>query len=173
MTFRYATMHHTFKGIYLKVDNHVTDPNASAEITNILYENITMEEPEQVPIWIGPAQEADSKNACSLTWPELPLSKCPPPIPTVTWTNLTLRNIRVIGAKVSPGVIFGNSENPIRGLVFDGVVFDPASPRARPWKDQFYYCKGVDHGVATHSTTPVPPCFSTSSSARVSRVIRE
>ena len=163
VTFRHATMHHTYKGIYMKVDNHVTNPNATAEITNILYENITMEEPEQVPIWIGPAQEADSKNACSLAWPELPGSKCPPPIPTVDWTNVTLRNIRVVGAKVSPGIIFGNSENPMRGLVFDNVVFDPVDPKARPWKEQFYYCKGVDRGVATHGTMPVPPCFSTTS----------
>ena len=27
---------------------------------DILFENVTMDEPEQVPIWIGPAQEADS-----------------------------------------------------------------------------------------------------------------
>ena len=42
-------MHHTFKGIYMKSASRAhPDPRASAEITNILYENITMEEPEQV-----------------------------------------------------------------------------------------------------------------------------
>eukprot|EP00966_Prymnesium_polylepis_P053060 1228356-Prymnesium_polylepis.1 len=92
-----------------------------------------MEEPEQVPIWIGPAQEADSANACSLAWPELPFAKCPPPLATVRWSNITLRDIRVRGAKVSPGIIFGNADSPMEGVVFDGVVFDPVDPHARPW----------------------------------------
>jgi hypothetical protein len=74
------------------------------------YEDITMEAPEQVPIWIGPAQEADSANACSLAWPELrPLAKCPPPLATVRWTNVTLRNVRVRNATESPGLVFGNN----------------------------------------------------------------
>ena len=90
ITFRNAYMHHTFKGIYMKSASRAhPDPKASAEITNILYENITMEAPEQVPIWIGPAQEADSDNACSLVWPELPWAKCPAPLTTVQWSNIT------------------------------------------------------------------------------------
>ena len=72
------------KGIYIKSANRAhPDPQATAEITDILYENVTMEAPEQVPIWIGPAQEGDSANACSLFWPELPGSKCPAPLGTV------------------------------------------------------------------------------------------
>ena len=160
VTFRRANMHHTVKGIYIKAGSRAhPDPQASAEITDILYENITMEAPEQVPIWIGPAQEADSANACSLAWPELaPLAKCPAPLQTVRWTNITLRNIRVRDAKVSPGVLFGNGTHPMEGVVFDGVVFEPADPSARPWGNEFYYCAGV-HGVARGGTTPVPPCF--------------
>ena len=161
VTFRRATMHHTYKGIYMKSGNRAhPDPKATAEITDILYENITMEAPEQVPIWIGPAQEADSANACSLAWPELrPLAKCPEPLATVRWTNITLRNVRVRGAKESPGLVFGNKPSPMEGVIFDGVVFEPADPKARPWGDQFYYCDGV-RGVATGGTTPMPPCFS-------------
>ena len=159
ITFRRATMHHTLKGIYMKSANRAhPDPNATAEITDILYENITMEAPEQVPIWIGPAQEADSANACSLVWPELPFAKCPPPLPTVKWTNITLRNILVRGSKVSPGVVYGNPDSPMRGIAFENVVFDPVDPSSRPWKDKFYYCKGVQ-GIATRGTTPLPPCF--------------
>merc|ERR1711988_1954264 len=108
------------------------DPEVTAEITNILYENVVMEEPEQTPIWIGPAQEADSENACSLAWPELPFTKCPPPLATVKWSNITLRNIRVLGSKVSPGIVYGNDKSPMDGVVFDAVVFEPASPKARP-----------------------------------------
>ena len=160
VTFRRATMHRTFKGIYMKSGNRAhPDPEATAEITDILYENITMEAPEQVPIWIGPAQEGDSQNACSLAWPELrPLAKCPAPLATVRWTNVTLRDVRVRGAKASPGLIFGNDSRPMEGVVFDGVVFEPVNPTARPWGERFYYCEGVN-GVATGGTAPVPPCF--------------
>jgi len=157
VTFRNARMHHTFKGIYLKTGSSF-DPAASGEITNILYENITMDVPEQVPIWIGPAQEADSKGACSLLWPEVPFEKCPPPPTTMAVTNITLRNIRVTAAKQSPGVVLGNSQTPMKGLVFDNVVFDPADPSKKPWGADFYHCEGVQ-GVATGGTSPTPPCF--------------
>jgi hypothetical protein len=151
-------MHHTFKGIYIKSGNRAhPDPSATAEITNILYENITMVEPEQVPIWIGPAQEGDSANACSLVWP-LPGSKCPAPLGTVSFSNITLKNIRVLGAKVSPGVVFGNTTHPMEGVVFDDVVFDPIDAHALPWGSHYYFCEGVQ-GVATGGTTPAPPCF--------------
>ena len=158
ITFRRATMRHTFKGIYVKSGNTDRPDPGTAEITNILYEDIDIEEPEQVPIWIGPAQEADSANACSLAWPTIPSAPCPPPITTVSWTNVTLRNIRIHGARESPGLIFGNPERPMQGVVFDGVVFDPVDPKARPWGEQYYYCSGV-HGIATGGTVPVPPCF--------------
>tara|TARA_B110000208_G_C11651170_1_gene388056 strand:+ start:196 stop:777 length:582 start_codon:yes stop_codon:yes gene_type:complete len=164
VTFRRARMHHTFKGIYIKSSNANTDPNATAEITNVLYEDILIDEPEQVPIWIGPAQEADSDNACSVLWPEVPLAKCPAPRPTVAWTNITLRNILVKGAKASPGVVFGNADFPMKDVVFDRVVFDPVDAKARPWGDKFYYCKGVE-GVAMNGTTPMPPCFANASSS--------
>ena len=47
ITFRNGYMHHSFKGIYVKSGNSF-DTEASAELTNILFENITMDEPEQV-----------------------------------------------------------------------------------------------------------------------------
>ncbi|GMI35185.1 hypothetical protein TeGR_g13234 [Tetraparma gracilis] len=158
ITFRNAYMKNTYKGIYIKASAANEDPDASAEITNILYENITMDEPEQVPIWIGPAQEGDSNNACSLLWPAVPFTKCPAPLATVAWTNITLRDIIVRGAKESPGLIFGSEDVPMEGVVFDNVVFDPPNEKARPWKEDFYYCKGVN-GIARGGTTPVPPCF--------------
>jgi hypothetical protein len=224
ITFRNAYMKNTYKGIYIKASAANEDPDASAEITNILYvrarrartkgegecdeerrgrdrrerrvnihitlppnsgrdrrerrvnshitlppnsslslarrryENITMDEPEQVPIWIGPAQEGDSNNACSLLWPAAPFTKCPAPLATVAWTNITLRDIMVRGAKESPGLIFGSEDVPMEGVVFDNVVLDPPNEKARPWKEDFYYCKGVN-GIARGGTTPVPPCF--------------
>jgi len=159
ITFLNAHMHHTFKGIYIKsASSSITDEEISAEITDILYENITMDKPEQVPIWIGPAQEGDSDNACSLAWPIIPRAKCPAPQTSVAFSNIVLRNVQVRGSKVSPGIIFGNEDSPMEGVVFDGVVFDPADEDAKPWGDDFYFCKGVQ-GIAKGGTSPAPPCF--------------
>mmetsp|Transcript_2773 Transcript_2773/g.5697 ORF Transcript_2773/g.5697 Transcript_2773/m.5697 type:complete len:451 (-) Transcript_2773:29-1381(-) len=160
VTFRNAYMHHTFKGVYMKSAYSNDEPGISAEITDILYENITMDKPEQVPIWIGPAQEGDSDNACSIAWPTIKRAKCPAPLTTMSWNNITLRNILIKGSKVSPGIIFGNEDSPMDGVVFDNVVFDPVEDLddAKPWGDDYYYCKGVN-GVAKGGTNPVPPCF--------------
>ncbi|GMH60296.1 hypothetical protein TrRE_jg12934 [Triparma retinervis] len=160
ITFRGALMHRTFKGIYIKsaANDHV-DPSWTAEITGVLYENVTMVEPKQVPIWIGPAQETENRDvSCSLAWPYVDRAKCPPPLGTVAWSNITLKDIRVLGATVSPGVVFGNEGRPMRGVVFDNVVFDEAEADAKPWGEEFYYCKGVE-GIARGGTWPVPPCF--------------
>merc|ERR1719330_453370 len=110
------------------------DPEASAEITSLLFEDIDMDTPTQVPIWIGPAQEADSAGACSLLWPEAPWASCPPPPTSVSWTNITLRNVTVRSPKQSPGVVLGNAAAPMTGVVFDGVVVAPADPSRRPWR---------------------------------------
>mmetsp|Transcript_12981 Transcript_12981/g.20812 ORF Transcript_12981/g.20812 Transcript_12981/m.20812 type:complete len:446 (-) Transcript_12981:138-1475(-) len=156
ITFRHARMHHTFKGIYVKSGNS-TDLSASAEITNILFEDIEMDTPEQVPIWIGPAQESDSKGACSLLWPSLS-NHCPAPPTTVSFTNITLRRVKVQNAKHSPGVILGNPQRPMKGIVFDDVAFTPIDPSKKPWGSDFYHCEGVE-GAATDATSPKPPCF--------------
>ncbi|GMH78956.1 hypothetical protein TrST_g4445 [Triparma strigata] len=157
ITFRNAYMSNTFKGVYMK-SAASDDPDATAEVTDILYENITMDKPEQVPIWIGPAQEADSNNACSLAWPKIKRANCPAPHPGMAWTNITLRNILVKDSRVSPGIVFGNEDSPMEAVVFDNVVFEPADEDTKPWGEDFYYCKGVN-GVAMGGTTPVPPCF--------------
>eukprot|EP00729_Bicosta_minor_P002821 gene2821-15510_t len=148
-------------GIYMKSANRAVPPPSSytAEITNILYENITMDEPEEVPIWIGPAQELDSANACSLLWPSDPRAKCPPPLPNVRWENITLRNVHIRNPKESPGLIFGNGSMPMTGVVFENVTVLPVDAGKKPWGNEYYYCKGVSRGLATGGTNPVPPCF--------------
>jgi hypothetical protein len=50
VTFRDVVMHHTNKGIYVKF----RESGASGSITDILYENVLIQEPESWPIWIGP-----------------------------------------------------------------------------------------------------------------------
>ena len=50
ITFRHARMVRTVKGIYMKF-------RGDGNISDVLYENIVMDEPEQYAIWIGPAQQ--------------------------------------------------------------------------------------------------------------------
>ena len=157
VTFRKARMHHTFKGIYIKSGSSF-DPHASAEISNVLYEEIEMDAPSQVPIWIGPAQEADSKGACSLLWPEVPFASCPPPPTTMAWANITLRNIRITTPAQSPGVVLGNAQRPMQNVTFENVTVTPLDPRKLPWRAEYYHCEGVV-GRSIGGTAPVPPCF--------------
>jgi len=157
VTFRKARMFHTFKGIYMKSQNS-PEPKASGEISNILYEDIYMERPTQVAIWIGPAQEADSYKACSLLWPVVPFVSCPPPSIAVLWANITLRRVHVHNPKQSPGVIYGNPKRPMENITFENVVV--TDPGLDPWGEAFYKCEGVK-GLALNGTNPVPPCFGT------------
>mmetsp|Transcript_9630 Transcript_9630/g.21401 ORF Transcript_9630/g.21401 Transcript_9630/m.21401 type:complete len:467 (-) Transcript_9630:61-1461(-) len=160
VTFRKAYMFHTFKGIYMKSQNS-PEPQASGEISNILYEDIYMERPTQVAIWIGPAQEADSYKACSLLWPVVPFVSCSPPSVAVLWENITLRRVQVHNPIQSPGVIYGNPKRPMKNITFENVVV--VNPGHEPWGGSFYYCEGVN-GLALNGTTPLPPCFQTSAS---------
>lgn len=156
ITFRDSYMHNTYKGIYVKV----REGNDPASISDVLYENIVIESPEQSPIWLGPAQQADNRDPChahpcSLCWPNVPFAECNAPA-AATWTNITLRNITILNPKHSPGLIMANVTNPMKNVVFDSVKV--VNPGQKPWGDKYYHCEGVQ-GVATGDTWPVPPCF--------------
>ena len=56
ITFRDCYMPHSLKGIYMKFRGG--DTNEGGRVSNVLYENIYMEAPEQFAIWIGPAQQS-------------------------------------------------------------------------------------------------------------------
>ena len=113
ITFRHSEMRKTIKGIYMKFNNDANDiPGGS--ISNILYENITMIDPIQYPIWIGPAQQADTvniceANPCSLCWPYLkPFVKCNVP-KYGNYTNITLKDVFIKSSKyLIPGVLMGS-----------------------------------------------------------------
>ena len=64
ITFKDSEMYNTFKGIYMK-SRPEEGPNISGEITNILYDNISIYNLTQWPIWIGP-QQAIYKESCSI-----------------------------------------------------------------------------------------------------------
>lgn len=162
ITFRDCHMHNTYKGIYMKFRGGDTP----GRISNVLYENIIIDNPEQWPIWIGPAQQSDSvelcaAHPCSICWPELKGAECNPP-PAGSYVNITLRNVTINNPKMSPGVILANATNPMVNVTFDSVVVN--NPGAKPWGDKYYECQNV-HGVATGSTSPVPPCFKDLTSA--------
>jgi hypothetical protein len=150
-------MPNTYKGIYIKFRN------GGGKISDVLYENVFMERPEQWPIWIGPAQQADSSNLChgnpcSLCWPDVPFSTCNP-VPNGIFSNITLRNITIVEPQGgSAGVIIGSSEYPMQNIIFDQVVVHP-DPKVW-WGPDYWSCKGVATGVATGNSWPVPSCFS-------------
>ena len=56
ITFRDCYMPHSWKGIYMKFRGG--DTSQGGRVSNVLYENIYMEAPEQFAIWIGPAQQS-------------------------------------------------------------------------------------------------------------------
>eukprot|EP01132_Coremiostelium_polycephalum_P007797 gene7797-9597_t len=150
ITFRDSYMHKTYKGIYAKFrDNGL--------ISQVLYENIVIYEPEQWPIWIGPAQQADNvdiclPNPCSLCWPEIPFAQCNMP-KNATYIDITLRNVTVINPVKRTGIIIGSTTNPIQNILFDNVIFQ--NP-----KEEFYYaCENVQNGKSIGNTYPIPNCF--------------
>lgn len=156
ITFRDSIMPSTVKGVYMKT--RWPHEGEHAIIEDVLYQNITISAPSQWAIWIGPAQQADSKNVCSMGWPSLsPLATCPVTA-NCTWRNITLRDITIIDPAESPGVIIGSQENPMQSVVFDNVVVKRGVKE--PWGKDGYACYGVDKDSVTKGRTwPVPPSF--------------
>ena len=58
--------------------------------------------------------------------------------------------------QLSPGVILGNTTNPMMNILFDNVFVN--KPGTFPWGEKYYACEGVD-GIAQVNTQPPPPCF--------------
>ena len=79
------------------------DPDESeyGTISNILYENIYMDQPSQWSLWIGPAQQFIINSTCSLLWPQWDNQcvgeHCVECIgqPSL-YENITLRNITIV-----------------------------------------------------------------------------
>jgi hypothetical protein len=147
ITFRDSYLHKPLKGIYLKFASRnrgYLENNMTALVEDIHYENITIMEPTQWPIWIGPAQQADNRNPChpnpcSLCWPMTLGSKCNV-VPRNKFRNITLKNIIVHNPVMSTGVILGNDGNPIENIVFDNVRVTKGLPpliARRPLNENF------------------------------------
>lgn len=159
ITFRDAYMHHTYKGIYMKF-------RGAGHISDVLYENIVIDEPEQFAIWVGPAQQCDGcglsnvcstdGGPCSICWPDVPGTKCGAPA-NAYYTNVTLRNITVNNPKIAAGVLLANETSPMVNLVLENVVVNNPA-KTKTFGDDQYYCKNVN-GKAIGTTSPVPKCL--------------
>lgn len=147
ITFRNSYMYNTFKGIYIK--SRPGKINESAMVTNIVYDNITILNPSQWGIWIGP-QQAIYDKACSLLWPYIPGTECYVPS-VIHFENITLKNIFIKDPiEERPGVILGNETNPIKNLTFNNVIVERKNKKN-------YICKNVDLN-SINKSIPLPVC---------------
>jgi len=155
ITFRNCDMYKTVKGIYMKTryEDGREPIGDEASISDITYENIVITEPQQFAIWIGPAQQTG--NPCSLLWP---YAKSCIMSPYQTWSNILLKNITVIDPEGSPGMIMGNSTNPITNLVFEDVVVMGKIGK-KPFGPDYYCEPGGVKAIARGKTFPIPSCF--------------
>ncbi len=154
ITFRDSRMDKTYKGIYVKF-------RGEGRISNVLYENIVINEPSQWAVWIGPAQQCDgcsftklcSANPCSLCWPTDPFAKCNA-VKRGKFENIILRNITINNPKKSSGVLIADADTPMKNLIFENVVVN--NPKTTPFKN--YYVENAP-GIALGTTNPIPPGF--------------
>lgn len=126
ITFRDSYLYKSYKGIYLKFREQSTS-NQSGIIEDILFENITIESPQQWAIWIGPAQQAGGRSRdpcypspCSLCWPTTPGAECNA-VKHARYRNITLKNIMIYNP-LGTGVILGHEDITIEDVVFDNVL---------------------------------------------------
>jgi len=176
ITFRDSHMHKPVNGIYMKFRD-------SGNISDVLYENIVIDEPSRWGIWIGPAQQVEAgKHAngssivfnpcsagggCSLCWPMIPFTQCNG-ISGGFYRNITLRNITINSPKQSPGVLMASPDSPMVDVVFDGVKVN--NPGHNSWGSN-YKCENVKSGISLGDTSPVPPCFQSLSKPAGSEMI--
>jgi hypothetical protein len=144
------------KALYVKPNPAKSGP-ATGAITNVLYEDVDIQEPLWWPIWVGTQQQhqpgGGADTGCSFFYP-IANTSCPTD-PEVTLANLTFRRIAIHGGLFSPGVLIANASNPGTGFVFDGVIAHNASR----WPVAVGYLVSSVQGIATGGTSPVPPGF--------------
>jgi len=138
ITFRDSILHNSHKGIYMKFRNTRSDP---ALVEDVLYENIIMDNIEQWPIWIGPAQQSDTTelcyaNPCSICWPTVPGAECFG-MPNSTYRNVVFRNVLIRNPQGSPGVILADENFPMDGIIFEDVRVDTCADDLTSFVDTF------------------------------------
>lgn len=145
-------MKNPLKGIYIK-----TNPGHEGHsiVSNILYENFTMQRPIWWAVYIGPQQmkEPDRGGPGCMLYPFDPKGTCSTQ-PLVTIQNITLRNIAIRDSVLYPVTIRCNVSNPCRWFEFENVTTDRWSIGQ---KSTGVVCEYVT-GRQTN-TKPQIPCF--------------
>lgn len=122
VTFRDIMFDKPLKAIYIK-PNPGTD--GTGIIDSITYENIYAKNPLWWSIWVSTQQQAQPGNGtntgCSFLFP-LFNTTCPTQ-PRVPVTNLTLRNVTMVDALLSPGILRCDPAGPCTGWLFENVHF--------------------------------------------------
>jgi Glycosyl hydrolases family 28 len=164
ITFRDSYLYRSVKGLYLKFHDYETNDwsnltnRTGGRIVDVRYENIHMEEPLQWPIWIGPAQQSDDgrhpckANPCSLCWPQYPYAKCRV-VKDSSFHNITFTNIHINNPVMSPGVIFGgtqNQSNMIYNVHFDNVRVTKGLPLPISMVDRTITFPGLLRPIVDH-----------------------
>jgi Glycosyl hydrolases family 28 len=119
VTFRNIRMEYPLKAIYVK-----TNPgNGSGIVSNITYLNIDIHKPIWWGIYIGPQQQKqpDGGGPGCMFYPVI--KECPTQ-PRVTLENITLKNVKVTGSVLTPGIIRCHPDNPCKNFRFENVVHD-------------------------------------------------
>ena len=90
--------------------------------------------------------------ASSLSPPLFPLSSSLPSLRSLL-LSLSSPSLPPLFLLSSP-----QASSPMINVTFDGVVVNNPSTKKTKWGTN-YLCEGVKSGVATGTTSPVPPCF--------------
>lgn len=139
ITIRDSYLEYPYKGIYIKFQpneskfDQTSNPNPNGTLSNVLYENITLFRPLGWAVWVGPAQQSDTRrlchaNPCSICWPVLPGAQCHGQVDRYAY-NITLRSVRIVQPRGNLGVIMGAIPSTFNSLVFDSVrVYNEPMP---------------------------------------------
>eukprot|EP00455_Lapot_gusevi_P002948 TRINITY_DN1121_c0_g1_i1.p1 TRINITY_DN1121_c0_g1~~TRINITY_DN1121_c0_g1_i1.p1 ORF type:complete len:447 (+),score=79.76 TRINITY_DN1121_c0_g1_i1:43-1383(+) len=143
VTFRNIEFQNPIKAIYIKPN---PGDSGTGIIDSITYENIYAYRPLWWSIWVSTQQQVQpgggSNTHCSFFYP-LFNSTCPLQ-PRVPVTNLVLRNVTMVDALLSPGVLRCAEEGPCTNWRFENVHFK--SLTNYPNGDGFL-CEGIHNAT--------------------------
>eukprot|EP00934_Nitzschia_sp_Nitz4_P008354 Nitzschia sp. Nitz4//scaffold75_size92586//46392//47750//NITZ4_004855-RA/size92586-augustus-gene-0.163-mRNA-1//-1//CDS//3329557705//8344//frame0 len=159
ITFQHSYLYRTFKGIYFKfreaIEEHKKFPPGLIE--DVTFHNITMDSPQQWPIWIGPAQQAvsnvggedddgDTRGLMSQS-----TNVADALAPTVESIPQSRNGITKRGAHYCQFFLFT--------LLILGCTWYWFVQAQTHNVTKYYVCEGVVDGVALGDTWPVPFCL--------------
>ncbi|GMI13372.1 hypothetical protein TrLO_g7960 [Triparma laevis f. longispina] len=134
VVFRNIEFEKPFKAIYIKTNPGGEEGVDWGSISNIVYENITIESPVWYAIYIGPQQmkEPDGAGTGCMAYPFGGGDENCPTNPLVPIVNVTLKDVSISGG-VTPGVVRCDEAAPCTGFVFDNVQYTSWASRLEGW----------------------------------------